>query len=72
VTRLDLETGERELATMRWGLVPFFAKDPREFSMKTINAKAETLMKSAMWRQPFMHRRCRDCYETLCSNPDHR
>jgi putative SOS response-associated peptidase YedK len=58
VIRLDRETGERELATMRWGLVPHFAKDLRDFRMNTINAKAEALMTSAMWRLPFTRRRC--------------
>jgi putative SOS response-associated peptidase YedK len=58
VIRLDKETGERELATMRWGLVPHFAQDLRDFRMNTINAKAETLMTSAMWRLPFTRRRC--------------
>lgn len=27
VVRLDAETGKRELAIMRWGLVPFWSKD---------------------------------------------
>jgi putative SOS response-associated peptidase YedK len=43
---------------MRWGLVPHFAQDLRDFRMNTINAKAETLMTSAMWRLPFTRRRC--------------
>jgi putative SOS response-associated peptidase YedK len=30
VVRLDSETGERELTVMRWGLVPFWAKDVAE------------------------------------------
>jgi len=35
-----------------------FAKDLRDFKMNTINAKAEALMTSAMWRLPFTRRRC--------------
>ncbi len=57
VIRLDHKTGEREMALMRWALVPHFAKDLRDFRMNTINAKAETLMTSAVWRLPFT-RRC--------------
>src|SRR5258708_1112364 len=58
VIRLDRATGERELATMRCALVPAFAKDLRGFRMNPINAKAEALMTSAMWRLPFTPRRC--------------
>jgi hypothetical protein len=28
VVRLNRNTGERELVLMRWGLIPFWAKDP--------------------------------------------
>ena len=36
---------ERELAVMRWGLVPFLAKDAK-MAFNTINAKAETITPS--------------------------
>lgn len=59
IIRQDRENDERELAVMRWGLVPFFTKDiasVRGFS--TINARAETVAKSPTYREPFKKRRC--------------
>jgi putative SOS response-associated peptidase YedK len=59
VIRNNKATAERELAMMRWGMVPHFAKSLADFKgLATINAKAETLMKNAMWRIPFQRRRC--------------
>ena len=59
VIRENRDTGERELVMMRWGLVPYFAKSLAAFKgFSTINAKAETVMSSAMWRGPFERRRC--------------
>jgi putative SOS response-associated peptidase YedK len=59
VIRHTKETGERELVMMRWGMVPHFAKSLADFKgLATINAKAESLMNSAMWRIPFQRRRC--------------
>lgn len=58
VIRPDRDTGERELILMRWGLVPYFAKDLKSFSFSTINARAETLETSAIFRGPFEGRRC--------------
>jgi putative SOS response-associated peptidase YedK len=44
---------------MRCGLVPHYAKGLADFKgFATINARAESLMKSAMWRAPFQRRRC--------------
>jgi putative SOS response-associated peptidase YedK len=44
---------------MRWGLLPYFAKNPAEFKgFSTINAKAETVQKNPTWRTPFRRRRC--------------
>jgi putative SOS response-associated peptidase YedK len=57
VVRLDAETGERELTVMRWGLVPFWAKDTK-MAYSTINAKAETVASSAAFREPWKRRRC--------------
>src|ERR1700692_4212507 len=54
VIRHNKQTAERELVLMRWGMVPHFAKSLADFKgIGTINAKAETLMNSAMWRLPF-------------------
>jgi putative SOS response-associated peptidase YedK len=44
VVRLDRETGERELTVMRWGLVPYWAKDAK-VAFSTINARAETILR---------------------------
>jgi hypothetical protein len=41
IVKLNRDTGERELVLMRWGLIPFWAKDP-SIGLRTINAKAET------------------------------
>src|SRR5262245_12184656 len=42
---------------MKWGLVPFWAKDPKS-SYKTINARAETVASSPVFREAFKRRRC--------------
>lgn len=57
VVRLDQETGERELTIMRWGLVPFWSKDGNA-GYSTINAKAETVATSPVYREAFKRRRC--------------
>ncbi|UWZ85162.1 SOS response-associated peptidase [Occallatibacter riparius] len=57
VVRLDRETGERELTIMRWGLVPYWAKDSK-VGFSTINAKAETVTTSPAFREPMKRRRC--------------
>lgn len=57
VVRLDPETGERELTVMRWGLVPFWAKDAK-IGFSTINAKAETVPSSPTFREAWRRRRC--------------
>ena len=57
VVRLDSETGERELTIMRWGLIPFFAKDAK-IAYSTINARAETVASSPVFREPMKRRRC--------------
>jgi len=40
VVRYDAKAGERSLDVMRWGLVPFWAKDLK-VGFANINAKAE-------------------------------
>jgi len=57
VVRPDPETGERELTVMRWGLIPFWAKDSK-MAFNTINAKAETIMTSSVYREAMKRRRC--------------
>ena len=41
--------GQRELALMQWGLVPWFSKDGKP-SFSTINARAEGVRTAASWR----------------------
>ena len=57
VVRLSPETGEPELTVMRWGLVPFWSKDGTA-AFNTINAKAETVVTSPAYREPWKRRRC--------------
>lgn len=48
---------ERWVDRFRWGLVPFWAKDPSVGS-RMINARAETLAEKPAYRQAFRKRRC--------------
>jgi putative SOS response-associated peptidase YedK len=50
IVRLNRDTGEREIVLMRWGLVPYWAKDPR-IGLRTINAKAETITTAPAFRE---------------------
>lgn len=47
----------RRLGALRWGLVPFWAKDP-SIGNRLINARAETLTTSRAFRSAFERRRC--------------
>jgi putative SOS response-associated peptidase YedK len=49
--------GGRELALVRWGLIPSWVKDPREFKM-LINARGETAADKPSFRGAMRHRRC--------------
>ena len=48
---------ERQLRSLRWGLVPFWAKDPA-IGNKMINARMETVHDKPAYRQAFAKRRC--------------
>src|ERR1700742_5130634 len=48
---------ERELRLLRWGLVPFWAKDTKGGS-RLINARAETVASKPSFRAAFARRRC--------------
>ena len=50
-------TGEREVVLMRWGLVPFWARDARA-GVKRINARAESIATNASFREAIKERRC--------------
>jgi putative SOS response-associated peptidase YedK len=49
--------GVRRLDAFRWGLVPFWAKDPSTGN-KMINARAETVVEKNTYRRAFEKRRC--------------
>lgn len=42
---------------MRWGLIPFWAKDPK-IGSRMINARAETVVEKPSYRKTFQERRC--------------
>ena len=51
------EQEERELVMLRWGLVPFWAKDP-SIGNRMINARAETVAEKPAYRAAYRQRRC--------------
>jgi putative SOS response-associated peptidase YedK len=57
VLAIRLEDGERVACMLHWGLVPFWAKDPK-IGYKTINARAETVATKPAFRDAFKKRRC--------------
>jgi putative SOS response-associated peptidase YedK len=57
VVRLNRDTGTREIALMRWGLVPYWSEDAK-IGFSTINAKAETVATAPAFREAFKRRRC--------------
>jgi putative SOS response-associated peptidase YedK len=48
---------KRELAWLRWGLIPFWADDPK-IGNRLINARAETAADKPSFRSSFRQRRC--------------
>lgn len=48
---------QRELVMLRWGLVPFWAKEP-SIGNRMINARAETVAEKPSYRNAYKHRRC--------------
>jgi putative SOS response-associated peptidase YedK len=48
---------ERQLRTLRWGLVPSWAKDP-SIGSRMINARMETVAEKPAFRRAFASRRC--------------
>jgi putative SOS response-associated peptidase YedK len=56
---VDVVTAERELVTMRWGLVPWWWSKPlKELRMATFNARAETVETKPAFRDAFKRTRC--------------
>lgn len=55
--RLTAETGKREFAALRWGLVPSWATDLK-IGSRLINARSETAVSKPAFRAAFAKRRC--------------
>jgi putative SOS response-associated peptidase YedK len=55
--RLTQSGIERELAIVKWGLVPSWAKDPK-IGSRMINARVETLTEKPSYRRAVSRRRC--------------
>ena len=55
VVRID--NGRRSFGLLRWGLIPSWAKDPRELSL-LINARAESVLDKPAFRNAMKRRRC--------------
>jgi putative SOS response-associated peptidase YedK len=51
------EQSNREVVMFRWGLVPFWAKDP-SIGNRMINARAETVAEKPSFRNAYKKRRC--------------
>ena len=56
IVRQDFKGGH-EFALARWGLIPGWVKDPREFAT-LINARAESAAEKPSFRAALRHRRC--------------
>lgn len=52
-----MEKGQRKIVTMKWGLVPHWAKD-EAIANKLINARSETVTEKPSFRDSFKKRRC--------------
>jgi putative SOS response-associated peptidase YedK len=57
IVRYDPKAGSRTLDLMRWGLIPYWAKDIK-IGFSTINAMAETVDAKPVFRDAFKRRRC--------------
>ena len=55
--RFNPKTKQRSLDPLRWGLIPYWAKDPK-IAYRTINARAESVDTAPSFRQAFKKRRC--------------
>lgn len=58
IIRMVEEKGERELASVRWGLVPSWVRHPEEVSPQLANARSETITSKASFKKSFEQRRC--------------
>ena len=47
----------KDIAPLKWGLIPFWSKDP-SFGNKMINSRSETIAQKPAFRNSFKNRRC--------------
>jgi len=52
-----LDQGERRFVLMRWGFIPGFVKDPKDYPL-VINVRSETVREKPSFRAAFRRRRC--------------
>jgi putative SOS response-associated peptidase YedK len=57
VIRDEAKTHKRELAMLKWGLIPFWADDPK-IGAKMANARSKTAATKPSFRRAFKSRRC--------------
>jgi putative SOS response-associated peptidase YedK len=57
IVHYDAKEGTRDLEVMRWGLIPYWAKDIK-IGFSTINARAEEVDTKPAFREAFQRRRC--------------
>ncbi len=57
VVRTDPASGERQLALLRWGLIPGWVQDP-QIGARLINARSESAAQKRAFRSAFRSRRC--------------
>jgi putative SOS response-associated peptidase YedK len=57
IVRPDRDDGKRRLDVVRWGLVPYWAKDIK-IGFSTFNARSEELDSKPAFREAFRRRRC--------------
>ena len=57
VSAIRMDTGSRRLEMLKWGLVPFWAKDA-SIGPRLINARCETIGQKPAYRAAFKSRRC--------------
>jgi putative SOS response-associated peptidase YedK len=51
------EHGDRHFRLMRWGFLPAWVEDPREFAL-LVNARSETVLEKPAFRNAMKRRRC--------------
>lgn len=54
---ITIENGVRHFRLMRWGFLPAWVKDPRQFSL-VINTRSETVLEKPAFKNAIKRRRC--------------